>query len=123
MHNWEVIRTILLRLGEAQTPSTFLNAKSIPEYPEQEVAYNMRVLSEARCIEADIEPKYDGSGEIGLALAKRLTNTGADLLSSISSEVVWPKIEELFASKGLNLTFELVLSNHKRIKENLLFGE
>ena len=122
-HNWQIIRDILIRLEEAETPSIFINARSFDAYPEQDVANNMLLLSEAGCIEAEIVFKKDGIGEIGLALANRLKAPGADLLNSLLSTVVWPKIEELFASKGMDTTFELVLNNHKRIKERLLFGQ
>ncbi len=45
--NWTIIREILLKLEAANTPNTVLDSKNLPPYPEQEVAYNMRLLVDA----------------------------------------------------------------------------
>lgn len=74
--NWEIIREILLRLEASSAPNTYLNAEAISEYPVQEVAYNMRLLSQAGYIKAKILESSSGNGAIGAALAIHLTNTG-----------------------------------------------
>jgi hypothetical protein len=118
--NWEIIREILLRLEAASSPNTYLNAKAISEYPTQEVAYNMRLLSQAGYIKAKIHESSSGSGEIGAALAIHLTNTGHELLDTIRSESVWSKITDTFKSKGVEMTFDLVISVGKKVMESLL---
>ncbi len=118
--NWEIIREILLRLEAAGSPNTYLNANAISEYPHQEVAYNMRLLSQAGYIKAKILESSTGSGEIGSALAIHLTNTGHELLDIIRSESVWSKITETFKSKSVDMTFDLVISIGKKVMENLL---
>jgi hypothetical protein len=118
--NWEIIREILLRLEAASTPNTFLIAEAISQFPVQEVAYNMRLLSQAGYIKARILESSSGSGEIGGALAIHLTNTGHELLDTIRNESVWVKITDTFKSKGIEMTFELVIAVGKRIMESLL---
>lgn len=108
--DWEIIRTILLRLEDAHLPNTVLNATEIIEHPEQEVAYNMRLLSQAGFIEAMIMETHDGSGAIGNAVAKHLTNTGHELLDTIRDDTIWSKVKDTFQSKGLEMTFDLVLA-------------
>ncbi len=118
--NWEIIREILLRLEASSAPNTYLNAEAISEYPVQEVAYNMRLLSQAGYIKAQILESRSGNGEIGAALAIHLTNTGHELLDTIRSESVWSKITDTFKSKGVEMTFDLVISVGKKVMESLL---
>jgi hypothetical protein len=118
--NWEIIREILLRLEAAPSPNTYLNAEAITEFPAQEIAYNMRLLSQAGYIKAKILESSSGSGEIRAALAIHLTNTGHELLDTIRSESVWSKITDTFKSKGVEMTFDLVISVGKKVMENVL---
>ena len=118
--DWEIIREILVRLESAATPNTYLNAETISEYPVQEVAYNMRLLSQAGYIKAKILETSTGSGEIGAALAMHLTNTGHELLDTVRSESVWTKVKDTFKSKGVEMTFDLVMSVGKKVMEGLL---
>ncbi|SEM10377.1 Hypothetical protein SAMN05518845_11684 [Variovorax sp. YR750] len=118
--NWSIIRAILLRLEAASTANTALNAHQLPEYPEQEVAYNMRLLSEAGYIKADILESKSGDGRIAAAIARGLTNSGHDLLDTIRNDTVWAKIQETFKAKSIDMTFDLVITVGKRIMESLL---
>ncbi|MDP1523823.1 MAG: DUF2513 domain-containing protein [Methylotenera sp.] len=118
--DWEVIREILLKLEACTTANTNLNAKTINGFPEQAVAYNMRLLSEAGFIEAKIMSSSSGDGKINAALATRLTNSGHDLLDTIRNDSVWGKVKEKFVSSGIDMTFELVTSVGKRIMEAML---
>jgi hypothetical protein len=118
--NWDIIREILLRLESASTPNTYLNANEILQYPVQEVAYNMRLLDQAGYIKANIRDTNSGNGEIGSALAIHLTNTGHELLDTIRTESVWSKITDTFKLKGIDMTFDLVISVGKEIMENIL---
>ena len=118
--DWEIIREILVRLEAAGTPSTFLNAETISAYPVQEVAYNIRLLSQAGLVKAQIQETHDGTGHIGKAIARYVTQEGHDLLDTMRSEKVWNKIKETFKSKGVEMTFDLVLSVGKKVMERLL---
>lgn len=118
--NWEIIREILLSLEGAVTPNTYLNANSFDGLSEQEVAYNMRLLSEAGYIEAKIMNSSSGDGKINAALATRLTNSGHDLLDTMRNDSVWNKVKEQFTSKGIDMTFDLVVSVGKKVMEAML---
>lgn len=120
--NWTIIREILLKLEAASTPNTVMNASSLAPFPEQEVAYNMRLLSEAGYIKANILESRSGDGRIASALARSLTNAGHELLDTIRNDTVWGKVQETFKTKGLDMTFDLVLTAGKKIAENLLFS-
>lgn len=120
--NWTIIREILLKLEAANTANTVLDAKNLPPHPEQEVAYNMRLLVEAGYIKGNIRDTSDGTGHIGAALATSLTDRGHQLLDTIRNDTVWNKVQETFKTKGLDMTFDLVTAAGKRIMENLLFS-
>ncbi|MGH8497285.1 MAG: DUF2513 domain-containing protein [Methylococcales bacterium] len=89
---------------------------------EQEVAYNMRLLSEAGYIKAIIVESSEGVGLIVAAIATRLTNPGHELLDTIRAESVWGKIKDTFKAKGVEMTFDLVISLGKKIAESLLLS-
>jgi repressor of nif and glnA expression len=118
--DWEIIREILLRLEDGEKPNEHISAKEFKNFEEQSVAYNIRLLAEAGFIEAKISNLSDGSGKIGHAIAVRLTNSGHDLLDTIRNDTIWNKITEKFSDKGLNMTFDLVISVGKKIIESLL---
>lgn len=120
VRNWEIIRSILLRLENSDTPNLHINSNSFIEFNEQEVAYNMRLLDEAGYIEAKILNSSDGSGKILAALATRLTNAGHDLLDTIRNDTVWVKVKDKFANSGLDMTFDLVIAVGKKIMEVIL---
>jgi DNA-binding PadR family transcriptional regulator len=118
--DWVIIRQILLRLEEASTPNTFLRAKDFDAFSEQEVAYNMRLLKEAGYIEAIYQESRTGSNELNAAMARRLTNSGHELLDTIRNDSIWSKIKETFRSKGVEMTFDLVIAVGKKIGEQAL---
>lgn len=118
--NWDIIREILMRLEATPAPNTYLNSEAITQYPVQEVAYNMRLLGQAGYIKANILESSSGNGEIDAALAIHLTNTGHELLDTIRNESVWTKITDTFKGKGVEMTFDLVISVGKKVMESLL---
>lgn len=120
IRDWETIRAILIRLEESSTPNTVVNMKDFEGIEEQAVAYNMRLLRDADCIEANIHETSTGDNLIGAANARRLTPKGHDLLDSIRNESVWGQIKDKFQSKGLDMTIDMVVSVSKRIMESML---
>ncbi|MBL3528810.1 MAG: DUF2513 domain-containing protein [gamma proteobacterium endosymbiont of Lamellibrachia anaximandri] len=118
--DWEIIRAILIRLEESNTPNTVVNMKDFDGIKEQNVAYNMRFLHDADCIKANIIETSTGDNLIGAAIARRLTPKGHDLLDTIRNESVWGKIKDKFQSKGLDMTIDMVISVGKRIMEPML---
>ena len=118
--NWDIIRAILLRLETSETANTVLHSTDVKDYPEQEVAYNMRLLNEAGYIKANILESRSGDGRINAAMASRLTNSGHELLGTIRAESVWGKVKDTFKTKGVEMSFDLVITLGKKIAENLL---
>ena len=120
--DWIIIRQILLRLEEATAPNTVVRAKELDTFDEQEVAYNIRLLKEAGYIDAIYTESKTGNGHINSAMAKRLTNTGHELLDTIRNDTIWSKIKDTFRTKGVDMTFDLVLSVGKKIAEQAIGG-
>lgn len=118
--DWEIIRAILVRLEESTTPNSIVRMKDFDGIEEQSVAYNMRLLRDADCIEANIHETSTGDNLIGAAIARRLTPKGHDLLDSIRNESVWNQIKDKFQSRGLDMSIDMVISVGKRIMESML---
>ena len=119
--DWEIIRTILLKLEASESPNTALNADNIEDFPEQEVAYNMRLLEQGGYINAIFSESKTGDGKIHVALARSLNISGHELLDTIRSDTVWGKTKEKFQASGVEMTFDLVIMVGKKIMESLLF--
>ncbi len=118
--DWNVIREILLKLEQSETANSNLNAKDLNDYEEQNVAYNMRLLDDDKCIIAMIIDTHDGSGKIGSATAERMTNKGHDLLDTIRNDNIWRKIKEHFYRAGINMTIDLVITTGRHIIESII---
>ena len=118
--DWEIIRAALLELESAPRANTNLVPAHLPQYPEQEVAYNLRLLSEAGYIEGKFVDSSAGDGRIAAAIATRLTNKGHELLDTVRNDNVWTKLKETFRSKGLDMTFELVTEVGKTVIKSFL---
>lgn len=118
--DWEIIRAILIRLEESETPDSFVRMKDFDGVSDQVVAYNMRLLRDAGCIEAAIRETSTGDNLIGAAVARRLTPKGHDLLDTIRNESVWAQIKEKFRSKGLDMTVDLVIGVGTRVIQSML---
>jgi hypothetical protein len=118
--DWEIIREILVRLEESDTPNSTVNMNDFDNIEEQNVAYNIRLLRDERCIEASILESSTGDNQIAAAIARRLTPKGHDLLDSIRNESVWNQTKDKFKSKGLDMTVDLVISVSKHIMESML---
>lgn len=117
---WEIIRAILLRLESAETPNAVVNMTHFDEFDEQAVAYNMRILKEANCIEAKFIESHTGDNLIAAAIARKLTPLGHDLLDAIRNDTVWSQIRKIFASKGLDMSIDMVVKVGKRVVQELL---
>lgn len=118
--DWEIIRAILLKLEDAPTANTNLTPEKVSEFPAQEVAYNMRLLDQAGYVKGKFLESKSGDGAIAAAIVLHMTNAGHELLDTIRSDTVWEKTKDTFKSKGLEMTFDLVLAVGKRIMEAML---
>ncbi|MFN3987599.1 MAG: DUF2513 domain-containing protein [Rhodocyclaceae bacterium] len=120
--DWTITRAVLLKLEAAPTANTNVRAVDLPEFDEQEVAYNIRLLWQAGYIDGNVLDSSDGDGRILDAIARSLTNRGHDLLDTIRQNSVWTRIQDRFRSSGLDMTFDLVQSVGKSILERMLLG-
>jgi hypothetical protein len=118
--DWTIIRAILLRLEAAPTANTALRSTELAEFAEQEVAYNMRLLRDAKYIDAVISNSSMGDGQILLAVARSMTHEGHELLNTIRSNTVWERVQDKFKSSGVEMTFDLVLLAGKKIAESMV---
>lgn len=118
--DWNIIRAVLLKLEDAPTPNTAVTARDFPEFDEQAVAYNIRLMKQAGLAHAIVKESHQGDGLIGLAIANSMTPVGHELLDTIRNDTVWARIQERFRSQGLEMTVDLVLKVGKRVLAELL---
>lgn len=118
--NWEIIRAVLFKLEESPTANASITPAQLPEFPEQEVAYNMRLLDQAGYISGKFLESKSGSGEINAAIVTQMTHAGHELLDTIRSDTVWGKTKDRFKAKGIEMTFDLVITVGKQIMESIL---
>lgn len=120
--DWEINRSILLKIEAAPTPNVALKMKDFPEFDAQAVAYSMRYLKEKECIEAEIRSSSAGDNLIAVAIAKRLLPKGHDLLEAIKNDSLWTQIKEKFKAKCLDMSIDLIISVSKNFAVVKLAG-
>lgn len=118
--DWNIIRGVLLKLEDAPTPNTTVSSRNFPEFDEQVVAYNMRLLKTAGYVNAMIRESSTGDGLILGAVVKSMTPAGHELLDTIRNDTVWAKVQERFKSQGLDMTFDLVMKVGKKFLADML---
>ena len=102
--DWELIRTIMLAL-ESSPCDMHVSSFSIEEYDPEIVGYHIKLLSDARLVEA-INSSSDEM--IYEYYAQDLTLAGHEFLDNIRSDTNWNKIKNLIKGKGGELTFETI---------------
>lgn len=104
--NWDTIREILTRLEELPNTDATLQLSDFPEDRAFDYSYHMELLIEAGLIEGQLSETLGGGPTY--FLAQRLTWPGHEFLDSIRSDTVWSKTKKTFASRGVEMTFDLV---------------
>ena len=110
----ELVRKILLALESSQENSAF------DGYDNYTVKYHEALVIEAGL--ATGSPMYGGSiPEIPVVvILTSLTWAGHELLDAIRNDTVWAKTKQTFASKGLDMTLDLVKSVASSIAAGLI---
>ncbi|MCZ6758376.1 MAG: DUF2513 domain-containing protein [Bacteroidetes bacterium] len=105
--NWETIREILFA-AESIEPDKTLTLSDFSLDRAHEISYQILILQEAGYIDALIS-KTLARGPRNFHL-HRLTWPGHELLDAIRDESIWDKTKSTISSKGVSMTFELVMS-------------
>ncbi len=109
----DLVRQILLKL-EARSHDEEYQLLSIDGYSEEEIMYHIKLLYEARLIDAvdqsSINDMYFFPGH--------LTNEGHDYLNQIRPPVSWEKLKAYLSKEGLDLPLKLY--QLYKIWENLI---
>jgi len=111
--DWDVMRLILVTMEENPASSFQLYPRDFSPVDAETVAYHLRLLKKAGCIEGhDRDMPGVEAGQAFIAMA--LTMEGHDLADTLKSKTVWARIKETARLKGIELTFDAVkvLANH-----------
>lgn len=128
--DWDVVRLILTKLEEL--PDSLSTLTYIDFYADdrikpdadlteldRQVSYHMELLIEAGLVVGtmdDAVPLYAKEFR-----AHRLTWSGHEFLETICSDTVWNKTKESFATKGIDMTFDLIKTVAGGVATSLLF--
>jgi DNA-binding transcriptional ArsR family regulator len=118
--NWDTIREILARLEELPDTSSSLDLSDFSEERAAEISYHLELLLDAGLVEGEMEPTLS-SGPTDFT-ANRLTWNGHEFLDSVRSDTVWNKTKKTFATKGIDMTFDLVRSIATEISVAVIRG-
>jgi hypothetical protein len=113
--DWELVRTILIKLEELP-PLGQLDAATVAGYEDGLVAAHMQMMNERGLINGINVETSSAIDYIGLGL----TWEGADLLDKIRADTVWGKVKQQARDKGVGLSLDVVKALAKLAIENLL---
>ena len=118
--NWDTIREILVRLEELPDTESLQSLEDFPQERAYEISYHAELLLDAGLAEGKMQRHLDpGAADFML---QRLTWNGHEFLDAVRSDTVWNKTKKTFASKGLDMTFELAKSVATEITIGLVKG-
>jgi|SRR6185312_4747652 len=118
--DWDMIREILTKLEDLPDTDTAIQLSDFPESRAFEYSYHVELLIEAGLVEGQVS-KYLGGGP-AYFLAQRLTWIGHEFLDAVRSDTVWSRTKKTFASKGIDMTFDLVKSVASEIAVAVIRG-
>jgi hypothetical protein len=118
--NWDTIREILTRLEDLPDTNSILELSDFANERAYEYSYHVELLIEAGLIEGEMSRTL-GRGPARF-MAKRLTWLGHEFLDSVRSDTVWNKTKTTFATKGIDMTFDLIKSVASDISAALIRG-
>ncbi len=110
--NWDCIKLILRALAEREDETCMIGwgdiaalgrtspLPTLTNLTEAEVLEHLRLLAEAGFIQ--------GHPPTNPMLAKRLTWQGHDLLETLCSKGLWPRIQQVASEKGIGLTLDSI---------------
>ncbi|MFU1636480.1 DUF2513 domain-containing protein [Aeromonas veronii] len=107
--DWDMVRLILTKLEELPNTDSYLTlgdfASTDPERAYV-ISYHVSLLMSAGLVNGQMSATL-GRGPKNFS-ASRLTWEGHEFLDAIRSESVWNKTKETFASRGIEMTFDLI---------------
>ncbi|BCK63420.1 hypothetical protein KAM338_48250 [Aeromonas caviae] len=120
--DWDTVRDILTKLESLPSTDHYLSLEDFELTDVSDayaISYHMELLIEAGLVEGKMS-RVLGGGPINFT-ATRLTWTGHEFLDAICSDTVWSKTKETFATKGLDMTFDLIKTVAGSVATSLLF--
>ena len=113
----ELVRKILFALESSQRNAAFEG------YDENTVKYHEALVIEAGLAEGSTIKSGMGNREVPAAvMLTKLTWAGHEFLDTVRNDTVWAKTKQTFASKGLDMTLDLVKSVASNIAAGLIRG-
>jgi hypothetical protein len=100
----ELVRFILQQI-ETKDPGFAASWERPDNHTDEEFYEHVKLLKDAGFLEADVHPTNMGTV---IAIPKRLTWEGHELLAAIKNDTVWKKVKEIVKEKGGIIPFEIL---------------
>ena len=102
--NWELVRKILIKLEQQAEADGWLASDDVQGFDAETVAYHIKMLHQAKLIEA---VETGGIDRFDYT-ARALTWEGREFLDKIRKDTVWNKVKTTAKEKGVELSFEVI---------------
>ena len=117
--DWDVIRRVLVDIEALPSADAMVESHKLERIEPNLAAYNMRLLLKEGLIEGGGRLESMPGADPWI-FASQLTWDGHELLDSIRRDTLWERIKATAASKGLDLTIDVVKGISRTIAEQLI---
>ena len=115
--DWDLVRTILLRVEEQPNTTSLLRPNELSGYDEENVSYHIKLLIDAGLLTGIVSPSMNAPT---LAMARELTWEGHEFLDSIRNPGLWNAIKTKAREKAVDLTFDTIKALAKIVLGGIL---
>lgn len=116
--NWDIVRKILLAVEALPDEGSQFNSGELIGHDNEIVAYQMRLLLEAKLIEGGCRNMTGPAW----CYAIRLTWAGHEFLDNIRRDSVWNDIKNNAREKGVDLSLDVIKDTAKAIVIAIMGG-
>ncbi len=113
--NWELVRTILLKMEEQPESAGHLPAESVTTFDKDTVVAHMLLLDQAGLIKT----RSLIAGGAVECVALSMTWEGHNFLDKIRKDSVWNKTKTMIKEKGLDLSVEAIKLAGAKVIESM----
>ncbi len=106
--DWELIRTILVRIEDAPDTAGRYFADRFSQWPAEEVNYHLWLLIQSGLVTGKCNGDEPRTGFVCYGAA--LTWAGHEFLAAVRSDTAWQRIRTLLSERALDTSFEAIVA-------------
>jgi hypothetical protein len=117
--DWDLIKTILLKMEDLGDTSSVLRAEQVPGYDRENVSFHFQLLHQAELIVAECSRTVGGPLSCH---GCHITWQGYEFLDTIRCDTIWNRIKKTAREKGLDLSFSAIKAIGSEILKSVLWS-